>query len=134
MTFNPPIISALTCGILIIMQMVFMLAVASARRSNRQSLGDGGHPSLLNAIRRHGNFAENAAIFVAGFALLEMLGASRISMEIFCGLFVLVRICHAIGLSMKRTVNPFRFAGAVGTGFIGFALGICLLSAGLAHF
>jgi uncharacterized protein len=131
MTFNPPIVSALTCGVLIIMQMAFLLTVALARQSNRQSLGDGGHPSLLNAMRRHGNLAENAAIFIAGFALLEILGASRISVEIFCGLFVLVRISHAIGLSMKSTVNRFRFIGAAGTAFIGFALGVRLIIASL---
>lgn len=133
MTFNPPIISALTCGILIVMQMALMVAVAMARRSSRQSLGDGGHPVLLNAIRRHGNFAENAAIFIAGFALLEMTGAGRTTVAVLCTLFVLARISHAIGLSTKRTVNAFRFLGAVGTAFVGLALGVGLIIASLAH-
>jgi uncharacterized membrane protein YecN with MAPEG domain len=78
MPFTPPIVSALAAGILIIMQMALMTAVILSRRRNQQSLGDGGHKSLLRAIRRHGNFAENAAVFIAGFALLEVLGGDRV--------------------------------------------------------
>ena len=37
------------------------------RRRVRQSLGEGTDPALIRAVRRHGNFAENAAIFVAAW-------------------------------------------------------------------
>ena len=40
------------------------------------ALGD-GDPTVLRLVRRHGNYAENAAIFVASLALLEMMGAVR---------------------------------------------------------
>jgi hypothetical protein len=43
MTFTPPVITALTAGILIIIQVALMLSVVVTRRRNRQSLGDGGH-------------------------------------------------------------------------------------------
>ncbi len=78
MTFTPPLISAATAGFLIIMQTVLMMTVVTARRRNRQSLGDGGHHDLLVAVRRHGNFAENAALFLVGFTLLELAGGGRI--------------------------------------------------------
>jgi uncharacterized protein len=132
MSLTPPLISALTAGILIVMQMGLALAVALARRRNRQSLGDGGNKDLLPAIRRHGNLAENAALFIAGFTLLEMLGGSRIELEILCAVFVLARISHAIGLSMQNTVNPFRIIGITATIAVGVALGLALVRIGLA--
>jgi hypothetical protein len=88
MPLAPPIVSALTAGVLVLMQMALMLSVVLARRRNRQSIGDGGKPKLLAAIRRHGNFAENAAVFIAGFALLEVLGGNRTVIATMRGLRV----------------------------------------------
>ena len=131
MPFTPPAVSALTGGILIIMQMALMLAVVLARRRNRQSLGDGGSPDMLLAIRRHGNFAENAALFIAGFALLEVMDGSRPALEIMCAIFVLGRISHAIGLSMPKTVNRFRIVGIAATIGGGVVLGVRLIRVAL---
>ena len=122
-----PLVSAVTAGILIIMQMILTIAVVRARIGNRQSLGHGGHAELERAIRRHGNFAENAAIFIAGFTLLELIGASRWSLTIMCGVFVLGRISHIVGLSLPTSVNAFRRIGIVATVLIGFALGVRLI-------
>jgi uncharacterized protein len=131
MPLTPPLISALTAGILIVMQMALALTVALARRRNRQSLGDGGNKEVLQAIRRHGNLAENAALFIAGFTLMEMLGGSRTELQILCAVFVLARISHAIGLSMQNTVNPFRIIGITATIAVGVALGVSLVRIGL---
>jgi uncharacterized membrane protein YecN with MAPEG domain len=127
MPLTPPIISAFTAGILIIMQMALLIGVIAARRRNRQSLGDGGHKELLAAIRRHGNLAENAPIFVAGFTLFELLGGDKITLAVLCAAFILGRISHIIGLSMKNTVNRFRVAGTTATVIVGVALGIRLV-------
>src|ERR1700722_20576335 len=96
-----------------------------------KSLGDGGNQQVLQAIRRHGNLAENAAIFIAGFTLMEMLGGSRIELQILCAVFVLARISHAVGLSMQNTVNPFRIVGIIATLAVGVALGVSLIRIGL---
>ena len=133
MTLTPPIVSALTAGILIIAQIGLMFSVISARRRNRQSLGDGGHHELLVAIRRHGNFAENAAIFVVGFAILELMGGGRAGVAVLCAGFVLGRISHAIGLSMKAAVNPYRAGGVILTAVVGLALGARLVLVALAN-
>jgi uncharacterized membrane protein YecN with MAPEG domain len=126
-TLAVPAISALTAGVLILLQMFLLLTVVLARRSNRQSLGDGGNANMLRAIRRHGNLAENAAIFVVSVTILEMLGESRTFVEILCGAFVLARLSHAIGLSFGRTVNIFRFLGATTTVIVGIAVGVRLI-------
>jgi uncharacterized membrane protein YecN with MAPEG domain len=127
MTFSPPLISALTAGILILMQTALMLPVVAARRRNRQSIGDGGHHDLLLAVRRHGNLAENAAIFLAGFTLLALAGGGRLGLAVLCAAFVLGRISHAVGLSMTKTVNPFRVGGVVLTAIVGVSLGARLV-------
>jgi hypothetical protein len=126
-TLAIPAVSALTAGVLIVLQMFLLLTVVFARRRNRQSLGDGGNDNMLRAIRRHGNLAENAAIFVVCAALLEMLGESRMVVEILCAAFVLGRLSHAIGLSFGRSVNIFRFVGATVTVIVGIAVGVLLI-------
>jgi uncharacterized membrane protein YecN with MAPEG domain len=109
------------------LQMALTASVALTRRRNRQSLGDGGDQGLLRAIRRHGNLAENGALFIAGFTLLELAGGNRFSLQILCAVFVLARISHAVGLSMDKTVNPLRLAGVLGTIGVGVALGVRLV-------
>ena len=133
MTLAMPVVSAFTAGILIIMQVLLMLGVVVARRRNRQSLGDGGHPELISAMRRHGNLAENAAIFIAGFTLLEIMGGNRTALIIMCAAFVLARISHAVGLSLKKTSNPFRTGGVAVTVIVGIALGARLMLTALPH-
>ena len=96
-----------------------------------KSLGDGGNKEVLQAIRRHGNLAENAALFIAGFTLMEMLGGSRTELQILCAVFVLARISHAMGLSMQKTVNRFRIIGIIATIAVGVALGVSLVRIGL---
>lgn len=124
---QPPIISALTAGILIILQTAFMFAAANQRRQHGPSIGEAQDANALRASRRHGNLAENAAIFVASVALLEMLGGGKLWVEVLCGLFLLARLSHGFGLSMQNTTNAFRVGGVILTAICGIALGIRLI-------
>ena len=124
-------VSALTAGVLIITQMALLLTVVGTRRRVRQSLGEAGDPALTRAVRRHGNFAENAAIFVVSLALLEMLGALRLYVVPAAALFVVGRILHAIGLSQTNTVNLWRVAGIFATVLAGFLVGVRLIMLGV---
>ena len=83
-------------------------------------------------MRRHGNFAENAAIFVVSLALVEMLGAPRWFVAGLAALFVVGRVVHAIGLSQTNTVNPWRVAGVIATVAAGLILGLRLATMGVA--
>jgi uncharacterized membrane protein YecN with MAPEG domain len=133
MSFTPPIVTALTAGLTIVTQMLLLLGVVRVRHRARQSIGDGGNRELLMAIRRHGNFVENAAIFIACFALLEIIGGGGPWLMILCAAFVLGRISHIVGLSMKQTVNPFRIGGTALTGAVGLALGLQLIVIAVRH-
>jgi hypothetical protein len=131
-TVTLPVVSAITAGVLIIGQMGLMFAVAGVRFKVRQSLGDGGDALLTRVSRRHGNYAENAGIFVASLALLEMLGAVRPFVSGLAALFIVGRILHAIGLSQTKTSNPWRIAGVFATIGAGLGVGVRLLMLGLA--
>ncbi|MBS0294851.1 MAG: MAPEG family protein [Proteobacteria bacterium] len=128
-----PVVSALTAGVLIIVQMLLLLLTVLARRKARQSLGEGQDDGLLRAMRRHGNFAENAAIFVIALALLEMLGGRQQTVEAVAGAFVLGRLCHALGLSQTKTVNLWRTLGIVLTVASAVVVGVNLVMAALPH-
>jgi uncharacterized membrane protein YecN with MAPEG domain len=127
-----PVISAITAGALIIGQAGLLLAVVLRRRATRQALGD-GDATLQRLVRRHGNFAENAAIFVASLALLEMLGAVRPFVIGLATLFIVGRLLHAIGLSRENTVNAWRIAGVVATVAAAVVLGVRLVTLGLGR-
>jgi uncharacterized membrane protein YecN with MAPEG domain len=85
------------------------------------------------SIRRHGNYAENAAIFVASLTLLEMLGAVRPFVIGLATLFILGRLLHAIGLSQENTVNAWRVTGVFATIGAGVALGVRLVMPGIGQ-
>jgi len=130
-TLAAPIVSAATAGVLIIIQMLLVLTVSFVRRRNKQSLGDGGNDDILRATRRHGNFAENAAIFIVALALFELMGGGRQQVEIYAGIFIFGRLLHAVGLSMKKTSNLPRVLGIVLTIGVGLVLGVRLIMLGL---
>lgn len=125
---TPPIVTAIAAGLLILLQSALSFAVTLVRRRVRQSLGDGGNPELLAAVRRHGNLAENAALFIASLALLEMLGAQRWFVEVLAGLFILARLAHAAGMSLKPPLNPLRVGGVIATIGVFVVLAVRLLT------
>ena len=125
MTF--PFVTTITTGILLILQIALAFTVSGNRGKNDTWVGDGGNDGLLRAMRRHGNFAENAAIFLVGFMLLEFSKFSTWLLVALCVIFVAARLLHAIGLSQQNTNNAFRFAGGIGTYVLGFILGGTLI-------
>src|SRR5207244_11176059 len=110
-----------------------LVSVLPRRPRPPQSIGECDDRQLLLAIRRHGNFAENAGVFIACFAVLEITGGAGTGFVLMCAGFVLGRISHVIGLSMKETVNPFRIGGIALTVATGAARGLRLMLLALPH-
>ncbi len=94
-----PIIAAVTGAVLIILQGILMMLVGTHRIRNRVNLGTGDDPALERKIRRHGNLAENAALFIVVLALAEMTVVPNNVVRIIAIVFVVGRILHAIALS-----------------------------------
>ena len=94
-----PIITAVVGALLVILQAVLMILVGIHRIRNRVALGAGDDPALERKIRRHGNLAENAALFLVVLALAEMTVVPNPVIRIIAIIFVIGRILHAIALS-----------------------------------
>jgi len=126
-----PYITAMTAGVILIMQIVLAYMVSDTRGKAQTSLGDGGNNMMLKSVRRHGNLAENAGLFIAAFSLLELSRFSPTLLIILCVAFVISRVLHAIGMSQAQSTNVMRFIGGVGTYIIGLVLGGCLVWIGM---
>ena len=132
-----PIIAAVAGAVLIFLQAILMILVGAHRIRNRINLGTGDDPALERKIRRHGNLAENAALFVVVLALAEMTVVPNIVVQIIALVFVIGRIFHAIALSTVagshgaktgKIFAAFRAIGAFTTFGSFIALGGYLLA------
>ena len=110
-----PLYTALTASIIMVLQMALMLMVGFARLRTNTNIGEGDNEEMLLAIRRHGNLAENSALFLVLLALGEMIAGSTNVILSLGVIFIIVRIAHAIGLSMGGGANAPRAVGVFGT-------------------
>ncbi len=108
-----PIYTGLFAAVLMIMQMVLMGLVIKQRGTNDVLIGDGGVDAMQQAIRVHGNFVENAPIFLIGLALIELMVGANTWVLVMGAVFVLGRLLHAVGISMTTGLSMPRFIGTV---------------------
>lgn len=94
-----PTTSAATAGILLILQLLLMLSVGMYRTKAKVGTGYGDDQNLERLGRRHGNLAENAAIFLIALALLELRVGPTTVVFALAAVFVAARLSHAIGFS-----------------------------------
>ncbi len=83
------------------------------RNSRGVSLGDGGDPVLVRAIRVHANFIEYVPLALILLTAMEMQRRSLYGLHILCLLLLLGRICHLLAFSRETVARPLRVAGVV---------------------
>jgi uncharacterized protein len=131
-----PIISAGLAGFMLVLQQILMMSAGMRRAKTRIGVGFDGDPTLERLVRRHGNLAENAAIFVVALALLEILGGANMTVLWLAGLFLAARLLHMFsfgslagshgGKYAKENGAVFglmRAAGSILTALVGIATG-----------
>ena len=125
-------ITALYAGLLAILLVVLGGIVIRTRVRERVSLGDGGNPAMLAAMRTHANAAENIPIALVLLFLLEVNGGSVTALHAYGIVLVVGRVLHAWGLSRKRSVNRWRQSGMVLTwlAILGLAVSLLVRAAG----
>ncbi len=101
------------------------------RGKTKISVGDGGNPDLLLAMRRHANFAEWVPLTLIIIALLEMQGAPRIAIHCLGAALIIFRLAHAQGLRGDSIQGAGRAIGAFGTVLV---LGIASIWNIVLHF
>ncbi len=113
-TLQAPLYTGLFAAALMIMQMVLMGMVIKQRLKSQVLIGDGdGDGDLLQTVRVHGNFVENAPIFLVGLALIEVLVGSNSWVLVMGSIFFVGRLLHALGMSMTTGPSILRAAGAL---------------------
>jgi len=132
-----PIYAAAAGAVLIILQALLMILVGMHRIRNGINLGSGDDLAMERKIRRHGNLAENAGLFVAVLALAEMTVVPNHVVRIIAIVFIIARLFHAIALTSvagshgakgAKIFPTLRALGAFGTFGSFVALGGYLLS------
>lgn len=137
---NLPIYSALLAAFLVVLQVGLMMSVGFHRLQG-QYIGIGNDRQLERKVRRHGNLAENAGLFIAALALLELIVGSTQGVLILCIAFAVVRAAHAFGFSSlagshgdnvtggRRVFALGRMIGAFGTAIVAVAIAASIMIA-----
>ncbi|MGF1512422.1 MAG: MAPEG family protein [Elainellaceae cyanobacterium] len=84
---------------LLVLQQGLMFAVGLYRTKTKRGMGAKDDLTLERMVRRHGNLAENAGIFIASITLLELQTGSTLLVLALCLAFAIARTLHTIGFS-----------------------------------
>lgn len=79
------------------------------------SIGDGGRPDLLLAMRRHANFVEFVPYFMLMMAALELNGSGPLLLHCLGVGMIFARVMHAVGIKADTIESLPRGIGAFGT-------------------
>ncbi len=111
----PVQITALYVALHAILLLTLAVLVMLERGRHKVGLGDGGHASLSQAIRVHGNAVEYVPIALLLLLVYELNGGSGTLLHACGGLLLVSRIAHAWGLRKSSKESVGRAAGVVGT-------------------
>lgn len=108
------LVSPIYISLLAILIIYLAYRVTTFRRSENISLGDdNGSKEMKRAVRAHGNAVENIPAACILLILLELNSLNPLLLNIFGLLFLLSRIAHAWGLSIKNGPSFGRFYGTL---------------------
>ncbi len=97
----------------LILAPILMFRVGQARMKEKVSLGDGNNDFVLSRIRAHGNFIENAPLFLVGLLVLAGLSAVPVMLHILGGAFTFGRVAHAHGMTGPNALGKGRTIGTL---------------------
>jgi uncharacterized protein len=103
--------AALYVGLNILILIALIFLVVAQRRKHKVAIGDGGHKSLLLAIRAHANAVEVMPMALVGLIALAGAGSSAIIIHVLGVMLTLGRSLHAYGLSNDEGTSFGRMAG-----------------------
>ena len=111
----PPTLTATYAAVLAIFYVAMSAYVIATRVRTNITIGDGGDPQMLLAIRRHGNMAEYVPFAVLLMALAEVLGAGNAWLHATGILLIAGRFLHPIGLTLAEGTPASRVVGTLAT-------------------
>jgi uncharacterized membrane protein YecN with MAPEG domain len=105
-------VTPLYAGLLALWFLVLSARVISGRRAGIP-IGDGGDPTLLRAIRGHGNFAEYVPLVLVMMVILELSRFSIYAIHLIGVLLLVGRLLHGYALSFTERFKFGRFWGII---------------------
>ena len=108
-------ITALYAGLLGLVSLGLAMSAGRLRGATKISVGDGGDPDLLLAMRRHANFVEYVPMALILLGALELNAVSPTALHVLGATLVVARIAHATGLRSDTIQGTGRLVGAMGT-------------------
>lgn len=121
-------ITALYVGLFMLLLLVLAIGVVRQRLSTQTSMGDGGHLSLIKAMRAHGNAIEYVPVVLIGLAVLELNSGNGLLLHLYGSAFLIARFSHAFGMQLTNEGNNFRKVGVVLTWLVMLAMGVHLIA------
>lgn len=119
-------------GINLLLLFLLAFGVVRARQTHKVSLGDGGNPAVLQAMRAHANATEYIPAALVGLGLMAILDPVPVLLvQVLGGVFTLGRILHGIGLSTSGGISAGRAIGIICTWLAFLGIGGVLIWAGL---
>ena len=108
-------ITALYASFLTLLFVYLSLRTIRLRRSLCIGLGHEENPTMLRAMRVHGNFAEYVPLALLLIFLVESSGAHQLLVHGLGGTLLSGRLSHAIGVSRNPENFRFRVFGMAST-------------------
>ncbi len=126
-----PTTTAFYAGLLGLVAIALGVQAGRLRGRLNISIGDGGNPELLLAMRRHANFAEWVPLALVLVLLMELNDASGFWLHLLGVTLVAARCAHAFGLQADSIQGKGRAFGAGGTLLVVVIASLWLICAGL---
>jgi uncharacterized membrane protein YecN with MAPEG domain len=104
---------ALYTGLNILIIFALIWQVIGHRRREKITLGDGGFPPLIRAIRAHANAIEIAPIALIGLIVMALANAPLWAIHVGGLSLTLGRALHAYGLSRDEGASFGRMVGMI---------------------
>lgn len=113
---------ALWTGLSLLFILWLSMRISSGRRKLKVSVGDGGHPELINSTRAFGNAIEYVPLALVALAVVAVFYSATV-VHVIGGAFFLGRILHAWGMGQEKQPAVGRMFGMILTylTFIGSA-------------
>lgn len=104
-------VTPLYAGLLGLLYIALSTLVIRGRWKFKTGIGTGGNKEMARLVRVHGNFSEYVPLALLLMCLVEIGGASNMTLHIIGGMLFIGRLAHAYGLYSHAGTSPGRFIG-----------------------
>ena len=109
------------------------IRVGQIRHAAKVSVGDGGNEALTRRMRAHANFIENTPLVLILIAVIELSTKGGTWLAAIGALFMLGRVCHALGMDGGR-LQALRGIGTLVTMLTLLGLAVVAILIALGRF